>query len=324
MKRLLHAALILFIVLMLVGCSAESSAIEPAPASDYNPAPSGKMVLVYYIKDGLLTPVTYNIEASETQVNSAVNLLFSGIAPKGFENKLADVKINSIDISGDTASLDVSGEFLDGNKVDLAKNQIVYTLTECDNIFKVNIAVDGEPYETLLERPAFINLGNPGEYEEDKEDSEEMSNYLTVYYTDKNKEYLIPVTIKSDKIKTEAGSSVKAVESKANAALLHLIEGPDIKNIKTIFPEGIRIKSLHIEDGIAEVDLDMKMLLKFTNEKQYAEIAVESIVRTLTSIDGIEKVQFLIDGKIKVGYVTSNLSIQSPIEANKYYNFLTK
>lgn len=321
MKRLIHATLILFIVFMLVGCGAQSPAAESGSTSDYvSSAPSGKMVSVYYIKDGFLTPVAYNVGVSELEVNAALNLLFSGITPEGFENKLDDVKLNSLVIDGDTVFIDVSGEFLQGKMIDLAKNQIIYTLTDCENIFKVNIAVDGKPYETLLERPPFINLTNPEDYEKDKENPEEMSKYLTIYYTDQDKEYLIPVTIKSDKIepKTENSdkpSTVKA-EDKARAALQHLIEGTE--KIKTVAPEIIRIKSLRIEDGIAEVDLYLNMHFKFHNEAQYAEIAVEAVVRTLTSIDEIERVQFLINGKNQVGYVTSNLSIQNPIEPDRW------
>ncbi len=327
MKRLIHATLILFIVFMLVGCGAQSPAAESGSTSDYvSSAPSGKMVSVYYIKDGFLTPVAYNVGVSELEVNAALNLLFSGITPEGFENKLDDVKLNSLVIDGDTVFIDVSGEFLQGKMIDLAKNQIIYTLTDCENIFKVNIAVDGKPYETLLERPPFINLTNPEDYEKDKENPEEMSKYLTIYYTDQDKEYLIPVTIKSDKIepKTENSdkpSTVKA-EDKARAALQHLIEGTE--KIKTVAPEIIRIKSLRIEDGIAEVDLYLNMHFKFHNEAQYAEIAVEAVVRTLTSIDEIERVQFLINGKNQVGYVTSNLSIQNPIEPDRWYNILTE
>ena len=326
MKRFLHTVLISFIVFILVGCSAESSATESTSTSDnISSALSGKMVLVYYIKDGFLTPITYNVEASEPQVNSALNMLFSGITPEGFENKLDDVKLNSLNVSGDTISIDVSGEFLQGDKADLAKSQIIYTLTECENIFKVNIAVDGKPYEILLERSQFINLKNPEEYEKDKENPEELSKYLTIYYTDQDKGYLIPVTVKSDKLETKAENSDKPttvkVEDKARAALQHLIEGTGkIESLDTF--DDKMIKSLRLDDGIAVVDLDKKIILiDFNNKTQYAEIAVESVVRTLTSIDGIEKVQFLVGG-VTWGNVTGNLSLKNPIEPDRWYNIL--
>lgn len=326
MKKFPHAILILFIASMLVGCNADSSAIESTPSDYISPAPSGKMVFVYYIKEGLLTPITYNIEATESTVHSAVNLLFSGTTPEGFENKLANVKVNSLNIGGDTVSLDISGEFLRGDIADLAKSQIIYTLTECENIFKVNIAVDGKLYETLLERPPYINLSNPEEYEKDKQNPDELHNYMTIYYPDKERKYLIPVTIKSDKIEPVKEHSNKLLpvkaEDKARAALQHLIQGMGkIESLKTF--DDKMIKGLRIDDGIAEVDLDQNMLIRFSNERQYAEIAVESIVRSLTSFDEIDKVQFLVNGK-NLGNVTGNLSLKNPIEPDRWYNILTK
>ncbi len=314
MKRLLHAVLITFIIFTIAGCNAESS---PTDSTYSTPSIlSGKMVSIYYIKNGLLTPATYSIDTNVdnyiTQASTAIDLLFSGVAPEEFENELADVKLNSLEISGDTASIDVSDEFLAGNKMDTAKKQIIYTLTECDNIFHINITVDGKPYATMLERPQFINLLNPAEYEKDKENPDELSKYLTIYYTDKNKKYLIPVTIKSDKVKAE---------DKAKAALQYLSEGVgDIENLQ-IFPKKIEIKNLHVADGIAEVDLDLNSLFEFHNETQYAEIAIEAVSRTLTAIDGIDQVQFLINGKTR-DYVTSNVSIKNPIKPERWYNLV--
>jgi len=294
-------------------------------AEDFTVATSGKKVLVYYIKDGFLTPVTYNIDDSEPEINFAVNLLFSGIVPDGFESKLTNTRLNTIEISSDTVSLDISGDAFEGEKADLAKNQIIYTLTDCENVLKINISVDGKPYADSLDRPAYINLKNPDYYQEDEAKPNELCKYLTIYYPDKTTEYLIPVTIKSDKIQIEVKNNDKAhsvtAEDKARAALQHLIEGVEGIGILGTFDDKM-IKSLQIKDGVAVVDLDDIILIKFRDKTQYAEIAVESVARTLTSIDEIEKVQFLVDG-VRLGYITGNINILNPIEPDKWYNFLT-
>ena len=149
---------------------------------------------------------------------------------------------------------------------------------------------------------------------------------MTIYYADKNKEYLIPVTIKSDKIESETENSDKRsmvkVEDKARAALQHLIEGTSkIESLEILDVK--MIKSLRLDDGIAVVDLDKtRILIDFGTKTQYAEIAVESVVRTLTSIGGIEKVQFLVGG-VTWGNVTGDLSLKKPIEPDRWYNILT-
>ncbi|NLZ53555.1 MAG: GerMN domain-containing protein [Thermoanaerobacteraceae bacterium] len=324
MKRLLYAIFTIFIVFILIGCGAQSTTDTMSASEDVSSVSSGKMILVYYIKDGFLTPVTYNIEDSESEVSSALNLLFSEVCPKGFESQLTNTQLNTLEVSGDTVYLDISGDALEGDKAELAKNQIIYTLTDCPNITKINISVDGKPYADSLVRPTYINLKNPEYYQNDKTNPDELRKYLTIYYPDKTTEYLVPVTIKSDKIETEAenddkASSVKAADQ-AKAALQHLIEGAE--EIGLGIDEKM-IKSLQIKDGVAVVDLDRNILLnKFSTKTQYAEIAIKSVVRTLTSIDEIEKVQFLVDG-LKMGYITGNINIQNPIEPDKWYNFLT-
>ena len=112
------------------------------------------------------------------------------------------------------------------------------------------------------------------------------------------------------------------VEDKARAALQHLIEGTSkIESLEILDVK--MIKSLRLDDGIAVVDLDKtRILIDFGTKTQYAEIAVESVVRTLTSIGGIEKVQFLVGG-VTWGNVTGDLSLKKPIEPDRWYNILT-
>lgn len=313
----------MFCVFTIVGCGAQPSNIEITPVTtDLITSPSdNNIIMVYYTKASFLTPVSIVVKNAETQVDNAVNILFSGISPEGFENNLTNVTLNSYNICGDTVNIDVSEEFLKGDITARRIDQIVYTLTDCDNIFHVNITVNGDSLGTSFERPLFINLQNSEELEKDKDNPDELRKYLVIFYTDKDKDYLIPVTIKSDKVKVGSQKESK-VEDVANAALQHLIETPDNINVLATFPKGIEIKSLQIADGIATVDLDTKSLLNFIHEAKYAEIAIESVVRTLTAIDDIEKVQFLFNGT-KYGYVTSNVSVENPIKPDKWYNILT-
>jgi len=325
-RRLLHAILSFFIIGILAGCSAQSTKADwNSTSGNFSNASSGKKVFVYYIKDGFLTPVTYNIDDTELEINAAVNLLFSGSVPEGFENEVFNTRVNTLKISGDTVTLDLSGDAFRWEREELARNQIVYTLTDCPNVLNVNITVEGQSYADSLRRPAFINLKNPEIYEQDKSDSKELSKYITIYYPDRTAKYLVPVTIKSDKIQVSETGNQKTYTAeaavRAKAALQHLMEGAE--EIGLGIDEKM-IKSLQIDDGIAVVDLDRNILLnKFSTKTQYAEIAIKSVVRTLTAIDEIKKVQFLVDG-VKMGYITGNINIQNPIEADRWYNFLNE
>ena len=204
-------------------------------------------------------------------------------------------------------------------------------MTEINNIFHVNISVNGRPYENLCKRPLFINILNPDEFEQDKTDPEKMKKYFTIYYIDKDKEYLIPITIKSDKIKIQTQNNIKQIlittEDRARAALQHLIEGPgNINGLNTIFPTNVKVlRNFYVEDDVAFVDINKKLLLSIINESQYKKsaegIAVQSIVKTLTAIDDIDKVQFLVDGN-RISSITGHLNIIKPIGPNKWCNLI--
>ena len=327
MKRFSLVFLILFIVLILTGCNGESSAIESDIEEYTSLDSSDEMVFVYYLNDGYFTPVAYSVEKTDSIVNTAIELLFSGTIPEGFKNELANAKINSLNICGDVVSIDISGESLENTNIELARNQIVYTLTECENVFRITLSIDGKTQGTLMERPPYVNIVDTEKFEEDKMEQNGFENYLTIYYPDSERQYLIPVTIKSDLIGLEKDENNRQLLhpgtlDKAKAAIVHLISGTkEIESLKTINEKMVR--NLFIKGDVAEIDFDRNMLTKFINERKYAEIAVESLVRTLTSIDGINKVQFLINGK-NMGNVTGNLSLKNPIEPQRFYNILTK
>lgn len=337
----LFAIIIFIVVLILAGCDAESAASDETPDMDQkNPAviyegQGQSKALVYYVKDGFLVPVTFGVESTNEPAKAALDLLFSGLTPKGFENGLFNVKLNSCNIAGDTASVDLSAEFLKGDDKKLREDQLVFTLTEFDDIKKVKISIDGEPLDDLHERPSLINQvnwpkqGKPSSEEAGASDEEAQTsdNYLTVYYADKTKKYIVPVSFESPKIQVKTDEKVGIIpptpEEKAKAAVEHLIEGPaEISSLTGIFPREVKLKDFYIKDGIAYVDVNSSLLMSFASENDaYERMAVESVVQTLTSIDEIDKVQFLIDGNPRAS-IKGHTNIAYPISRLKWYNII--
>ncbi|HHW03254.1 MAG TPA: GerMN domain-containing protein [Thermoanaerobacterales bacterium] len=333
----LFAIIIIFIaVMILAGCDAQPAASDQAPVSDQkNPAviyegQDQSKVLVYYVKDGYLVPITLGIEPTKEPIKAALDLLFSGMTPQGFENKLFGVELKSYSIAGDTVSLDLSEAFLKGDDRDLKRDQLVLTLTEFDGIKKVMVKVGGKAEESLYERPPFINrVFLP---EEDVlavsggERTQADDTLLTVYFADRDKKYIVPVSFKSSKLQVKTDQKGEIIpptpEEKAKAAVEQLIEGPvSIKNLNGIFPREVKVKDFYIKDGIAYVDVSKDLILSFSKDDKYEKIAVESVVQTLTSIDEIDKVRFLIDGK-EIPFITGHTNISSPIPRLKWYNII--
>ncbi|WP_170240353.1 GerMN domain-containing protein [Thermosediminibacter litoriperuensis] len=307
------AVLLIFSFVILTGCkSGPGITIENNNNMVYNSRISGAneidKVIVYYFKDGFLVPVTLTAEAGGEPAKTALSNLFSFDAPKPFENMLREVRLINFDVADGLAVLDVSKEFLKG-EVQLKKLQIVFTLTEFQDITGVRISVEGEPFEEDFERPELIN-------ETPSQDTAAEISTVTVYYADKDRNYLVPVTyaIKNPNLSTE---------EKASYALARLLEGPGPdKKLGRIFPDNVTLKNFYIRDTIAYVDVGKDLLLDLLDESHLEKIAVESVVQTLTSIEGVEKVQFLIDGKV-MGSIAGHVNIGEPISRIHWINLIS-
>ncbi|MDI3481542.1 MAG: germination protein [Tepidanaerobacteraceae bacterium] len=340
MKNLkLLAVIIFFAVIFMAGCDVQPAAEGEAPAAqdEKNPAviyegQEQNKVLLYYVKDGFLVPVTLGVKPTNEPMKAALNRLFSGPIPEGFQNKLSGVKLNSFNVAGDTVSVDVSSEFLNNDGIKLREEQLVFTLTEFEGIKNVKISVEGKPLNDLYERPLLINRitwpqeGKLTLKNDNAGESQIAETYLTVYYADKTKKYIIPVSFKSPKVQIKTDEKTGIIppdtEEKAKAAVEHLIEGPKgINNLAGIFPDEVKLKDFYIKNGIAYVDVSRALLIGFSNDAEYEEVAVESVVQTLTSIEDIEKVQFLVDGN-RIGSIAGHTNITYPISRLKWYNII--
>jgi len=320
--------IIIFALFLFTGCS--SGAAEPIQverSSDdishiYNELSQGKL-LVYYMRDNYLTPLTISINPTEEPAKEALTRLFYNPAPEGFINTLYGIKLNDFSIAGNMALLDVSREFLNDEVIKPRIDQLLFTLTKLRDIQKVKVTIEND-LEEIYERPQYINaMVSSNATSSDFIDTQSFNN-VTVYYADKDTKYLVPITINSDKISltiNDDGNFIPPTpQQKAEAALQHLLQGPkDFANLTGIFPENIKPK-FYIKDATAYVDVSKEMLFGLRDKAEYEKMAVESIVLTLTSIEDIEKVQFLVDGNI-IGSIAGHINISYPISRPQWYNY---
>ena len=104
----------------------------------------------------------------------------------------------------------------------------------------------------------------------------------------------------------------KTNEKVEELVISELLKGTTKKSLKTIISSNVKPLSVEIIDGIAYVSLSSNILDREYSEKEEAFV-VYSIVNTLTSIQGVEKVQILIDGKSK-DVLHKHYSIREPLK----------
>lgn len=86
-----------------------------------------------------------------------------------------------------------------------------------------------------------------------------------------------------------------AVDDEARAVLQRLLGGPGIGEHTRVIPEGTELISLEIKDRTATVNLSQEF--EKTGDNASRLLALYSVVATLCSIEGINRVQLLVNGR---------------------------
>ena len=118
---------------------------------------------------------------------------------------------------------------------------------------------------------------------------EDTTMDITLYYADKDAASLCAETrtVPSDKA------------NDASFVISELLKGTSQDNLTNSIPMGTRVNSCTVENGLCTLDLSAEFISKqgTANEK----MAIYSVVNTLCCLDGVDEVQFLIDGqKVKI------------------------
>jgi germination protein M len=110
------------------------------------------------------------------------------------------------------------------------------------------------------------------------------------------------------------------------AALEALVDGPDdgetegIPSISTAIPEGSSVLGVTVEEGLASVDLSDEFDDGGGSFSMFARLA--QVVFTLTRIDGIDQVEFLIEGEPVTVFSGEGVELDGPQERSDYYDLL--
>ena len=130
-------------------------------------------------------------------------------------------------------------------------------------------------------------------YNEDKPTEE-----LKLYVIDAEMMHLIPIEITVRETDTRG---------EARAGISALIQGfDDNPKIRRLIPKIRACMSVKVEGNTARVNITKAMVKNHPEGRDLERLTVYSIVNSLTSIRGIDNVQFTVDGKIRrdfMGYM---------------------
>ena len=198
-------------------------------------------------------------------------------------------KLISLEIAQGIASVNFSkGYFAEGDDADtvelLARYSVINTLCDIDGIDKVKIFIDG----VELTNASGVPVGALG-----KEDillttsPNAKEETIVLYFPDEKAVNLVAQSRK-----------VPLIDNSIEKTIIHeLIKGPEGKGSVTTIPAETKVISVETKDGMCFVNLSSDFVNKHVDGSSAESFTIYSIVNSLTELDNVSSVQFLIEGQ---------------------------
>ncbi|PKM76546.1 MAG: hypothetical protein CVU90_12040 [Firmicutes bacterium HGW-Firmicutes-15] len=142
------------------------------------------------------------------------------------------------------------------------------------------------------------------------DESNLITTNLTLYFSDNQAMYLMP---ESRQIKIRKDAST---ESMAEAIVNELIAGPTDKKLIATIPKETKLLSVKITDQVANVDFSEEIRSKHPGGSTGELMTLNSLVDSLTELNGIKKVQILINGA-KVDTLVGHADLSQPLNRDE-------
>ena len=129
-----------------------------------------------------------------------------------------------------------------------------------------------------------------GEYTPQEEISEEQfrETIVSLYFPDKE----------TNLIKPEARlvNVKELIQAPYNVLIELLIQGPKSDKLKVVIPENVKLLNASLEGECLTLDFSSELLNYSKDDSKVKENLINSIVNTVTELNEVNKVKFLIDG----------------------------
>lgn len=288
--------LLLTCSIVVSGCGEEELGDIPEKAEDDNEKSDYYIYCIDESGTGLTT-WGYGISdknQSDTDIVSELICAFEAAPEKNGCTSAKSEKIKKIefDISDGVLKIEVDKNYL---KLDslaqlFFRASLVLTMTQVEGVSYVYMTVNGQPMtDSQGNVIGYMNSESFALYDGSL-NSSGTKRYFTVYYANE----------KGDKLKESREEYIyDGSQAPEMFALMLLKQSPSEEGLRRTIPENMQIENVFTKDGICYVNLGSNI-----NELMYevadAQVMFYSMVNTLTEIDGVTKVQFMIEGDCDV------------------------
>lgn len=271
-----------------------------------------KISIYYYDKtNNKISPEKIKLKLNK---NDFLDIIFTEMKSQPKSSNLKSVvpqnlSILDYDLNNYLLTVNFSNEYNKMTEIDklIFKAGFVWSLTDTDFVNGVKFLVDGKDI-SYNEQCQILNRNNivlNPFISPDKIQQETVVLYFA------NKENKLVAEERNIEFKQNKSMELHIVEE--------LIAGPIQNNTLKTIPLETKIRNIKTEDSICYIDLSSDFINKMPPDQQQQTLAIYSIVNSLTNLDAINKVQFLIDGE-KTTLLNQPIDISQPI--GRYENII--
>ncbi len=216
----------------------------------------------------------------------------------------ATPRVLQIMLSNGDATINLTSEF---NRFSGALDEagkvasLVNTFLQMEEVKRVKLLIEGrefigpsgEPYGFMT----YIDFTTT-EYRRD----------LTLYFADSQAMYVVAE-------KRSVNMSEEALlEELCRKVIEELIAGPSVENLYRTIPEEAKVLSVRIDKDIARIDFSREMITKHSRGAAGEDMTLNSIVNSLTELEGVKGVLLTVDGRpMNIEHVV----VTEPLERNE-------
>lgn len=300
---------VLLLVLLFAGC-VEEEPVEEEPKPHTVQLPEGSVKL--YVMNKERTKVTgesfdFRPGTMDEMISQMLTALEESLWTEEEKDLITDrnpIYEYKLDNNG-LLSLRFSADYSETQSTTevLRRAAIVKTFCQLDKVSAVEFYIGSQPLLTsggkpvgMLTAESFVNStgANTEFYQEVR---------VAVYFADEAGDSLIESNLKI---------TYDGTVSTERLILEQLMEGPVLGDMQAVIPKGTVLNKVITRDGICYVDFNEKFMEK--RQGITAEVAIYSIVNSLTELSNVYKVQFFINGSTRKTY--QNLDFSQTFERN--------
>lgn len=199
----------------------------------------------------------------------------------------ADTKLNSVNKEGQRTTVDFSDSFLTENKTTnaLAVYAVVKTLCQLPEIAEVKVTAAGKDILGPDDNNIDFLSGEDINIEKDKNNTE--IRYITLYFA--NQEAKLERERRKIKI-----TDTQPIEQ---YIVNEIIKGPENKELQAVLSSETSLISAQTTDGTCFVNFNSNFVSKNTGNAEKENLTIYALVNSLTELDTVKNVQFLVNGK---------------------------